>query len=65
MTDHVITSERIFRQLKEMLYACPLYTLHVTCPSEVLRVKEQARGDRLAAFKPKPGADDIGQERKT
>ncbi len=44
--DHVITSERIFRQLKEMLYAYPLLTVHVTCPPEVLAEREQARGDR-------------------
>ena len=44
--DHVITSERIFRQLKEMLYAYPLYTVHVTCPLKVLTEREQARGDR-------------------
>ena len=46
--DHVITSERIFRQLKEMLYAYPLHTVHVTCPPEVLRERERARGDRCA-----------------
>ena len=44
--DHVITSERIFRQLKEMLQAYPLRTVHVTCPVKVLREREKARGDR-------------------
>ena len=44
--DHVITSERIFRQLKEKLHAYPLRTVHVTCSPEVLREREQARGDR-------------------
>ena len=44
--DHVITSERIFRQLKEMLYAYPLRMVHITCPPEILREREQARGDR-------------------
>ena len=44
--DHVITSERIFRQLKEMLHAYPLRTVQVTCSTEVLREREQARGDR-------------------
>ena len=44
--DHVITSERIFAQLKEMLQAYPLRTVHVTCPAKVLREREQARGDR-------------------
>ena len=44
--DHVITSERIFAQLKEMLQAYPLHTVHITCPLKVLREREQARGDR-------------------
>ena len=44
--DHVITSGRIFSQLKEMLQAYPLRTVHVTCPVHVLREREQARGDR-------------------
>ena len=46
--DHVITSERIFRQLKEMLHAYPLRTVQITCPLEVLREREQARGDRCS-----------------
>ena len=44
--DHVITSERIFRQLREMLYAYPLRTVHITCPPEILAERERARGDR-------------------
>ena len=44
--DHVITSERILGQLKEMLSAWPLCTVRVTCPLEILREREQARGDR-------------------
>ena len=44
--DHVITSERIFRQLEEMLHAYPLCLVHVTCPLKVLRERERARGDR-------------------
>ena len=44
--DHVITSERIFRQMKEMLHAYPLRLVHITCPPEVLRERERARGDR-------------------
>jgi len=44
--DHVITSERIFHQLKEMLGAYPLRTVHITCPAEVLREREKSRGDR-------------------
>lgn len=46
--DHVITSERIFRQLKEMLYAYPLRLVYVTCSPEILREREQARGNRCA-----------------
>ena len=44
--DHVITSERIFTQLKEALSAYPLHTVHIACPLEVLRARERARGDR-------------------
>ena len=44
----MITSERIFRQLKEMLSAYPLRMVRITCPPEVLRKREQARGDRCA-----------------
>ena len=46
--DHVITSERIFRQLKEILSAYPLRMVHITCPVEILRKREQARGDRCS-----------------
>lgn len=44
--DHVITSERIFKQLKETLYAYPLRLIHVKCPLRILRKREQLRGDR-------------------
>ena len=44
--DHVITSERIFRQLTEMLAAYPLRKVHISCPLDILREREQARGDR-------------------
>ena len=44
--DHVITSERIFVQLKEMLSGYSLYTVHVTCPLEVLLAREEARHNR-------------------
>ena len=44
--DHVITSERIYRQLVEMLGAYPLRTVRITCAPEVLREREKARGDR-------------------
>ena len=46
--DHVITSERIFRQMKEMLHAYPMRLVHITCPPEILRERERARGDRCA-----------------
>ena len=44
--DHVITSERIFRQLQESLYPDPPFLVQVTCPLEILRQREQERGDR-------------------
>ena len=44
--DHVITSERIFTQLKERLSAYPLRMVKITCPPDVLRERERARGDR-------------------
>ena len=44
--DHVITSERIFLQLREMLRQYPLFSVHVTCSLEELRKRESARGDR-------------------
>ena len=44
--DHVITSERIFRQLTETLFAYPLRKVNISCPPEVLRERELARGDR-------------------
>lgn len=44
--DHVITSERIFVQLKDALQAYPLRTVRITCPLEILKKREQERGDR-------------------
>ena len=44
--DHVITSERIFTQLKETLSAYPLRLVNISCPLDVLRERERARGDR-------------------
>ena len=46
--DHVITSERIFTQLEEMLHAYPLRLVRITCAPEILREREQARGDRCS-----------------
>ena len=44
--DHVITSERIFEQLKENLSSYPIRTVHISCPMDVLKRRELARGDR-------------------
>lgn len=44
--DHVITSKRIFNQLKELLYPKHLWLVHVTCPLEILRKREHERKDR-------------------
>lgn len=44
--DHVITSERIFNQLLERLSPYKLHLIHVTCPLEVLRKREEERKNR-------------------
>ena len=44
--DHVITSERIYQQLVELLGNFRIRTVHVSCPLEVLLQREQARGNR-------------------
>ena len=44
--DHVITSERIFRQLTQMLAGYRLLAVHVTCPLQILREREIARKNR-------------------
>lgn len=44
--DHVITSERIYEQLIDSVKEYDLYTVHITCPIEILRQREQERGDR-------------------
>ncbi|MBR6029368.1 MAG: AAA family ATPase [Clostridia bacterium] len=44
--DHVITSRRIFDQLREMLGAYALYLVRVTCPHEELLRREAERGNR-------------------
>ena len=46
IVDHVITSERIFRQLTEMLGQYQIRTVHVTCPLNVLLGREIARKNR-------------------
>lgn len=44
--DHVITSERIFNQLTEMLHSYHLNLIHVTCPLDILRQREEERQNR-------------------
>lgn len=44
--DHVITSERIFEQLKEAVSPHRLWTVHITCPLEIIQKREQERKDR-------------------
>ena len=44
--DHVITSERIFRQLTSMLGQYRIHFVHVTCPLNVLLQRECARKNR-------------------
>ena len=54
--DHVITSERIFEHLKEKLSACHMRLVRITCPLQVLRLRENARGDRS------PGSAEASEE---
>ena len=44
--DHVITSERIYRQLRTMLGQHPIHTVHISCPLNVLLDREAARKNR-------------------
>ena len=44
--DHVITSQRIFAQLVEMLGKYPIRRVHVSCPLEVLQQREFDRKNR-------------------
>jgi chloramphenicol 3-O phosphotransferase len=44
--DHVITSERIFKQLIESLKLYDIYLVHVTCPLGELKRREKERKDR-------------------
>ena len=44
--DHVITSQRIYDQLRALLTPYPLQLVRVTCPVEILRQREQSRGNR-------------------
>lgn len=44
--DHVITSERIFQQLTELLGQHHIHSVHVSCPLNVLLNREYARKNR-------------------
>lgn len=44
--DHVITSERIFKQLTDALKEYALFTVQVTCPLNELEKREKMRRDR-------------------
>lgn len=46
IVDHVITSERIYRQLTEALKEYVLIMVQVTCPLNELEKREKGRGDR-------------------
>ena len=65
IVDHVITSERIYEQLLEETKPYDLRTVKIECAIEILRQREQARGDRcvgsaessLTYLYPKDGYD--------
>jgi chloramphenicol 3-O phosphotransferase len=44
--DHVITSERIFNQLKEKLSSYHIHMIHVSCPLNILKKREVERNNR-------------------
>ena len=44
--DHVITSERIYQQLKNAIEDYTLFEVHVECSLEILKKREQERKDR-------------------
>ena len=44
--DHVITSERIYQQLKNVMEDYTLFEVHVDCSLEILKKREQERKDR-------------------
>lgn len=46
IVDHVITSERIFTQFTASCAPFPLRLVRVSCPLELLRIREKERGDR-------------------
>ena len=46
IVDHVITSERIFRQLVAAFRPERVFAVHVDCPPAILNERERKRGDR-------------------
>ena len=46
IVDHVITSKRIFDQLTDALRGYRVWMIRVSCPLEILREREAARGTR-------------------
>lgn len=46
IVDHVITSERIFRQFTDAMCEKSLLTVRIDCPLEILLQREQARKNR-------------------
>ena len=46
IVDHVITSERIYKQLTEAVKGYTLITVHITCPFDELEKREKKRSDR-------------------
>lgn len=46
IVDHVITSERIYRQFTDAMQSYALYTVRLDCPLEELLRRERARKDR-------------------
>jgi chloramphenicol 3-O phosphotransferase len=44
--DHVITSERIFNQIIEVLNSYKIYLIHITCPLEEIIKRESQRKNR-------------------
>lgn len=46
IVDHVITSERIYRMLRESLQDYDFLPVHVICPIQILREREKQRGNR-------------------
>ena len=44
--DHVITSQRIFQQLTDLLWQHTIHLVHVSCPLDVLLEREFARKNR-------------------